>query len=69
MSAATDDLGTTGAVTERGTDALARFAHCAGCDSRGSLLCAIALLTDVRRKCAGRELNPGYELGKLMSYH
>ena len=19
--------------------------------------------------CAGRELNPGYELGKLMSYH
>jgi hypothetical protein len=20
-------------------------------------------------KCAGRELNPGYELGKLMSYH
>ena len=21
------------------------------------------------QKCAGRELNPGYELGKLMSYH
>ena len=20
-------------------------------------------------RCAGRELNPGYELGKLMSYH
>jgi hypothetical protein len=36
-------------------------------DFRGSIL---GLL--VRRfapHCAGRELNPGYELGKLMSYH
>ncbi len=40
-----------------------------GCDSLAQYPLAISLLTVVRRKCAGRELNPGYELGKLMSYH
>jgi hypothetical protein len=31
---------------------------------------AVEVLTFVRTSlCAGRELNPGYELGKLMSYH
>ena len=33
-----------------------------------SLACPILLLVS-NYLCVGRELNPGYELGKLMSYH
>ena len=34
-----------------------------------SLVARSRLMELLAEKCADRELNPGYELGKLMSYH
>ncbi len=42
----------------------------AGCVFQGSIHVAdFVARYRSQQKCAGRELNPGYELGKLMSYH
>jgi hypothetical protein len=61
-------------------DVLTHSVHCArlpGLNSRqGDRTASNRLATPagrsagcVEERCAGRESNPGYELGKLMSYH
>ncbi len=46
------------------------FAAVPGCDSSHSIPSSPVATHDLFvETCADRELNPGYELGKLMSYH